>query len=292
MRRIEQYTSGSGKVESYKKDKTEDHDEIVLRLKDGRRVVISNNTKLGIRVEPKEGDEVNYHGYGVKGTNVVHKVHPNKSSRGGWLEHVKKAASNDDILSMARRHYPAEGSHGWNHIEDVMASARRMRRRELLKKELAALAYHDSSLMTGPRETHAEDSAAIAGEELRKLFRKEQLKDIMNAIAHHRASYEGRRASRLEDLVAAADRDMPDVDKYILRSYQWGMEHGMTPDEAVDNTFHHMPDKYGTKGYAYKNVPKIYMDTYGDEVRKAQVGFDNVTPEQIKALAAGLNKKN
>lgn len=201
---------------------------------------------------------------------------------------AKKAASDyDDIAAMAKPHYPDSGSHGWSHIEDVLASARRMRRKELLKKELAALMYHDSSLLTGPRETHAEDSAAIAGRELAGKFSKRQLADIVNAIAHHRASYEGRRKSRLEDLVAAADRDVfPDgnIDDYIMRSYRYGLEHGMTPDEAVDNTFHHMPDKYGTKGYAYENVPKIYMDTYGDEVRKAQKAFDGITPEQIRGI--------
>ena len=114
MAKGEQYTSGSGKVESYKKDKTRDHDEIVLRLKDGRRVVISNNTKVGVRIEPREGDEVNYHGYGVQGTNVVHKVHPNQRSRGGWLEHVKKAASNkdfDDIVKAYKDRYGVDLSH-------------------------------------------------------------------------------------------------------------------------------------------------------------------------------------
>lgn len=91
----ETYESGSGTVESYTKDKTEDHDEIVLRLKDGRRIRISNNTRLGKRVEPSEGDSVNYHGHRIEGTNVVHKTHPNKRQRGGWLEHVKAA---EDIM--------------------------------------------------------------------------------------------------------------------------------------------------------------------------------------------------
>ena len=200
------------------------------------------------------------------------------------VEKKAQAISPEEIEAMARPHYPDEGSHGWNHIEDVLASARRMRRKELLKKELAALMYHDSSLLTGPRETHAEDSAEIARKELAGRFSKRQLADIANAIAHHRASYEGRRKSRLEDLVAAADRNIPDVDKSILRSYRYGLEHGMTEEEAVSNTLQHMPDKYGTKGYAYRNIPKIYLETYGDELAKAQKGFDAVTAEKIRSL--------
>ena len=87
----ETYESGEGVVESYTPDKTDDHDEIVLRLKNGKRIVISNNTKLGIRVIPAEGDELGYHGYQINGTNVVHKVHGNKHQRGGWLEPEKKS---------------------------------------------------------------------------------------------------------------------------------------------------------------------------------------------------------
>ena len=200
------------------------------------------------------------------------------------VEKNAQAIAPEEIEAMARPHYADSGSHGWNHIQDVLASARRMRRKKLLKKELAALMYHDSSLLTGPRETHAEDSAAIARRELADKFTKRQLTDIANAIAHHRASYEGRRKSRLEDLVAAADRNIPDVDRSILRSYRYGLEHGMTEDEAVSNTLQHMPDKYGTKGYAYRNIPKIYLETYGDELAKAQKGFDAVTAEKIRSL--------
>lgn len=99
----ETYSSGSGTVESFTPDKTDGHDEIVLRLKNGKKIVISNNTKLGIRVIPDEGDELGYHGYQINGTNVVHKVHGNKHQRGGWLEHAmgKSAQENDESVFSA-----------------------------------------------------------------------------------------------------------------------------------------------------------------------------------------------
>lgn len=219
------------------------------------------------------------------------------AKKGKRMYHQEKKAqaiTPEEIEALARPHYPDSGSHGWNHILDVIESAKRMRRKKLLKKELAALMYHDSSLLTGPRDTHAEDSAEIARKELAGRFSKRQIEDIANAIAHHRASYEGNRKSRLENLVAAADRDVfvdGNIDDYILRSYRYGLEHGMTPEEAVDNTLHHMPDKYGTNGYAYANVPKIYMDTYGDEVRKAQKAFDSMTADRIRELAKKASYK-
>lgn len=100
--RGERYVSGSGRVESYTPDKTKGHDEIVIRLKDGRRIRISNNTRIGIRVEPAEGDEIGYHGYHVKGTDVVHKVHSNMHQRGGWIDAPRrmKSASYTDWKSI------------------------------------------------------------------------------------------------------------------------------------------------------------------------------------------------
>ncbi len=83
----ETYESDEGEVESYTPDKTDGHDEIVLRLKNGKKIVVSNNTRIGIRVIPADGDRMGYNGYRINGTNVVHKVHGNKHQRGGWLEY-------------------------------------------------------------------------------------------------------------------------------------------------------------------------------------------------------------
>jgi RimJ/RimL family protein N-acetyltransferase len=88
----ETYESGEGEVESYTPGKTEDHDEIVIRLKDGRRVRISNNTKLGKILRVRVGSRIGYHGYRVGGTDVVHRVHPNRRSRGGWMERLPQKA--------------------------------------------------------------------------------------------------------------------------------------------------------------------------------------------------------
>lgn len=229
----------------------------------------------------------------MRAVNLLIKPHmtpPKYIAQGAPANHLpEKKAQAEEILARAKAYYPESGSHGWNHIKDVMASAEKMLGRKLTKKELAAIVYHDSSLMTGSRETHAEDSAAIAERELSAYFKKKAIRDIANAIRRHRASYEGKRVSKLENLVAAADRNPPDVEKDILRSFRYGIEHGMGTEGAIANTLKHMPNKYGTKGYAYKNIPQIYLDTYGDELREAQKAFDNVTEDQIRRIA-GLKK--
>lgn len=107
-RRKETYESGEGEVESYTPDKTEDHDEIVLRLKDGRRIRISNNTRLGKLLKARVGSRVGYHGYRVDGTDVVHKVHPNAHSRGGWLEEKAASAMSRDRIQPQYARHPQE----------------------------------------------------------------------------------------------------------------------------------------------------------------------------------------
>ena len=202
---------------------------------------------------------------------------------------IKVAA--DDIEAKARLHYPADGSHGWNHIQDVLANARRMRRRELLRKELAAIMYHDSSLMTESRETHAEDSAEIARNELSGLFSKRQLADIVNAIAHHRASYEGARNSRLEDLVAAADRPVPNLAKQVARSWKYHEELGEPEDLRASNVASHLKEKYGHGGYAYGNAPKLYLRAYGKVLRDVMSQFDALTPESVASIVSEAEKR-
>lgn len=209
------------------------------------------------------------------------------------MDHLASSLTNkkaEDLESMARAHYPEVGSHGWNHIQDVLEAARRIRRRELIKKEIAAIMYHDSSLMNGDRETHAEDSAEIARNELAGKFTKGQLKDIVNAIAHHRASYEGPRKSRLEDLVAAADRPVPDLERQVARSWKYHEELGEPEDLRARNVASHLKEKYGHGGYAYGNAPKLYLKTYGSELRDIMSKFDGLTPESVAAIMSRAEK--
>ena len=101
-KRREDYFEGEGEVESFTPSKTEGHDEIVFRDRDGNRYRISNNTELGKALNARIGDRVRAHGYKVRGTNVVHKVHLNVHGRGGWLERLpgesKEAAATKVVV--------------------------------------------------------------------------------------------------------------------------------------------------------------------------------------------------
>lgn len=92
-RKREEYIEGEGKVVDFTPSKTKNHDEIVLVTKDGRIIKISNNTLLGKIKKYRVGDKMSFHGYNIKNTDIVHKVHPNAHSRGGWLETMKSIES-------------------------------------------------------------------------------------------------------------------------------------------------------------------------------------------------------
>ena len=95
----EKFVSDEGVVENYTPDKSKNHDEIVVRLRDGRVIRISNNTVLGKRLKATIGSKLRYHGYEVPRAGVVHKTHPNAHSRGGWLEQEKTAESQQIVVS-------------------------------------------------------------------------------------------------------------------------------------------------------------------------------------------------
>lgn len=86
---IQEYVSGRGIVNGVELESENNHpghDYIFITLPNGKKVKISNNTVIGKKIIPEIGDELIYNGYQIPNTNIIHKVHPNRSSRGGWLE--------------------------------------------------------------------------------------------------------------------------------------------------------------------------------------------------------------
>lgn len=196
----------------------------------------------------------------------------------------------EEIFKRARKFYPAKGSHGWGHIETVMARARKIaavtrEERNLDPAAIAAIAFHDSGLIDGPRETHEETSATRAHHVLSGVFRPSELLYICTAIRQHRASFSGQRTSCLSELLAAADRDVPsDAASIVHRCYRFRMEQGMPVDEAIRDVLLHIKGKYGSGGYAYINAPALYMDYYFKEIEKGTSTIDALTAADVRNI--------
>lgn len=206
----------------------------------------------------------------------------------------KTAAISSELLErLAKKYYPAEGSHGWNHIEDVRARAKEMVSTAGQKwrpdMEAAAL-FHDSGLYPNgftageDRIGHEDRGAEIARSELEQYFTKKRLARIMAAIREHRGSYKGTYTSPLSDLISSADRGRPDINAKIRRSVQYNFEKypDSTPDEVYAQVAAFLPTKYGINGYG--RLPKYYRQTYKNELTDFQKQVMYLTPSVVKTV--------
>ena len=204
-------------------------------------------------------------------------------------EHLTKITSVHDVkvpenlIRLAKKYYDAEGSHGWNHIQDVLGRAKLMvnlDNRQLSDPEIAAVLFHDSSLRGGDRKTHHIDSSKIAEKELSALFDQRTLKRISKAIQQHRGSYKGKYYSKLSELVSSADRGAPRLEDIIKRSYLYQTEHGYADPEKL--VVEHIKDKYSRYGYARR--PEYYRRLYKDRLDAMYDRIDRITPEEVLSV--------
>lgn len=189
----------------------------------------------------------------------------------------------DRLIKAAEKYYDREGSHGWNHISDVLGRAGRMVAqdgRTLTDPEIAAVLFHDSSLRGGNRETHHEDSAKLAEKELSGLFDPKTVARIAKAIREHRGSYKGKYSSKLSELVSSADRGEPNLNDIIKRSYLYQTEHGYPNPEKL--VVEHIKNKYSRGGYARR--PEYYRRLYKDRLDAMYDRIDSITPEEVLSV--------
>lgn len=204
-------------------------------------------------------------------------------------EYVEKQAS--EIEDMARPHYPTSGSHGWNHIEDVLANAKAMVEASGEKwtpAMEAAVMYHDSGLYPNGidseevRDGHESRGAEIVRNELAGKFTPRQLRNIAAAIAEHRGSYKGLYTSKLSDLVSSADRGAPDLGAKIRRSYQYHIENHTPRRRIPDEVVAIIREKYGKGGYA--RFPEYYRKLYAKELAQFQQAASDLTPAEVRRI--------
>lgn len=195
------------------------------------------------------------------------------------------------IRALARPYYPDEGSHGWNHIQDVLRRAHRMSRdanEPWTPYASAAVMFHDTGLypegIDKPemREGHETRGAEIARKALANVVDRSNLDLIAAAIAEHRGSYKGDYTSPLSDLVSSADRNPVTLEKAVRRSARYNAEHGVTGEQSYKNIASHLSEKYGHGGYA--RMPEHYQRTYAKALENFRTQMDKLTPEQVKDM--------
>jgi hypothetical protein len=123
-----------------------------------------------------------------------------------------------------------------------------------------------------------------------------ELELIKLCILEHRASFKGVRTGPITEIMAAADRGIPDVMRFLQRAVLFRISNeGITPDNVTDviierqvnSAVEHLIDKYGSNGYAWKNESKFTTWVMRDHIASFIETLTDFTPEVI---ASGIQR--
>lgn len=93
----------------------------------------------------------------------------------------------------------------------------------------------------------------------------DELLDVALACREHRASWKGEYSNLLSEIVASADRGKPNLDDYLYRAFQYGMDvYGHSLLTAPLRALFHINYKFGSNFTA--NVPTLWKEIYENEI--------------------------
>lgn len=218
------------------------------------------------------------------------------------------------IWDVCKKYYDLVGSHGVNHIQEVLATAYVLKgKKDLTDVEYAAIVCHDIGHKQETPETHHNlISVKLAKEELPKLniFTEEQLEAIYKAVLQHSHSWRKSQNIKigtlegLSALVAYADRGFPQTSYYeiCLRPTLWILEgHDKTDQPEKWERLHHYKtvddisigvletlEKYKNKRHD-ENEDSIYTRAFAKERAiqnklRSEISLDVIKPVVIKIM--------
>ena len=219
------------------------------------------------------------------------------------------------IWNAGKKYYEKTGSHGVNHIQEVLATAYVLNgKKDLTDVEYAAIVYHD---VGRPQETkdkhHNVISAEIAKKELPQLniFTNDQLESIYKAITNHSHSWRKTQNVKLDTLddlsalVAYADRGFPQTSYYeiCLRPTLWILEGNdrdddpakmarlnnyRTVDDIAQGVYETLEDIKDKRHSANEN--SIYTRAFAKEIAKQNELRENISIPIIKHAVIKIMK--
>lgn len=121
----------------------------------------------------------------------------------------------------------------------------------------------------------------------------DELAEVANACAEHRASYKGEYSSEFTEVFAVADRGDISVRDILTRTYQSSIKRGANfkeldihsedqysvEDVAFIKTFLHVKNKWGKHGYV--NTKNIFGKYHKDNIKEVTDYFSNVKPNDL-----------
>ena len=162
-----------------------------------------------------------------------------------------------EIVIRAKKHYNAQGSHGWEHIQETLRALVRKVGRALTDKELAAVCFHDCSQRDFGSEDHEVKSADIMRAELIGLLDTEAVEEVAIAIEDHRAS------KRNERLLLYGMLHRNNLGAHLAEA-----DKGRTRDTMIRRTLQYAQENYRDIEYQISAVSKYLTEYSREEIRE------------------------
>lgn len=189
--------------------------------------------------------------------------------------------------------------HGIEHIKYVIDRSFKFAKRfDNLNLDMiyTIASYHDVGHSIDAKK-HEEVSAKILlyDMELRKYFNEQDIIVMCEAIEDHRASLEYEPRSIYGKIVSSADRNI-NIEVLIRRTYEYRKKHSVNSSlkQIIDESYEHLVDKFGKKGYATEKMYfedldyKIFLEDLGNllenrsDFDKKYIQINNLEKEIIK----------
>lgn len=152
--------------------------------------------------------------------------------------------------------------HDLNHIKYVIKRSIKFSEKEKninIDMVYTVAAYHDIGHKIDPKN-HEKISAKILEKDpkLKEFFKEEEIKIMKEAIEDHRASSKEEPRNIYGKIVSSADRNT-DINSIIKRTYEYRIKNykNASLEELIDESYSHIKDKFGNKGYA---TEKMYYE--------------------------------
>lgn len=166
-------------------------------------------------------------------------------------------------------------------------------------------AYHDvGHSIDAKRHEEISTQILLDDKELRKYFTEEEIRVMSEAVNDHRASLEYEPRSIYGKIVSSADRNTK-LEVPFKRTYEYRKKHygNMSLKQIIDESYEHLLDKFGEKGYANEKMYfedieyKKFLDELGkllanrSEFDRRYIQINGLENEIIKEQIVSVNEQ-
>lgn len=190
------------------------------------------------------------------------------------------------------RYDASDKGHGISHVEYVIGRSLKFAEQvpEVnLDMVYVIASYHDVGHSIDAKN-HEKVSAdmLMADEALREWFSEEEINIMSEAVVDHRASLEYEPRSIYGRIVSSADRNT-DLEAPFIRTYEYRVKHGNNNsiDEIMEESYNHLVDKFGNKGYAKE---KMYFEDVQYKTFLEELGRILADREEFNKRFIEINK--